>query len=217
MRQWFLVFLCASAWVHAQAPGKLIDRSVALIDGRVLTLSELTFETRVLFVARGGVEAAFAELDHAALKSGLDQVIGERLELAEADKLNAYQLEEGELDRALSLFAQRIGGIPELTRFLKVHEADQSMLEAVLTRMLRTQRVLAGKLKLKAQVSEAEARHLIGERPELRGLPLAIAREKLSSERFAAMAAAELAQVRKVGAVRLLGPFSEDLSRDGGR
>lgn len=215
MRQWFLVFLCVPAALQAQ--GRLLDRSVALIDGRVLTLSELTFETRVLFVARGGVEAAFAELDHAALKSGLDQVISERLELAEADKLNAYQLEEGELDRALALFAQRIGGASELARFFQVHEADQSMLEAVLTRMLRTQRVLAGKLKLKAQVSEAEAKHLIAERPELKGVPIAIAREKLSAERFGAMAAAELAQVRKTGAVRLLGPFADDLRRDGGR
>lgn len=182
----------------------------------MLTLSELTFETRVIFVVHGGVGAAFEPLDLPALKTGLAQVIGERLELAEADKLNAYQLEEGELPRAIALFTQRLGSDAELARFLRTHDADLPTLEAVLTRMLRTQRVLAGKLKLKAQVSEAEARALVGERPELRGLPLALAREKLSNERFEAMKAAELAQVRKNGAVRLLGPFADALTQDAG-
>lgn len=213
-RQWFLAFLCVPALL--QAGPRLVDRSVALIDGRVLTLSELTFETRVLFVTRGGVGAAFDALDLSALKVGLDHVIGERLELAEADKLNAYQLEEGELERAIGLFSDRLGGAGELERFLHTHEADRAMLDAVLTRMLRTQRVLTGKLKLKAQVSEAEARNLVADRPELKGLPLALAREKLSAERFGTMAAAELAQVRKNGSVRLLGPFAETLRGDGG-
>src|SRR5687768_16059436 len=107
-RQWLLVFLCVPLLALAQP--RLLDRSVALIDGRVLTLSELQFETRVLLIYAGGIEAAFRELDHSTLRSALDSVIGQRLEIAEADKLKAYPLEEGEIDRAMERFGARLGG-----------------------------------------------------------------------------------------------------------
>jgi hypothetical protein len=198
------------------AQPKLLDRSVALIDGRVLTLSELQFEARVLLIHAGGVEAAFRELDHTTLRSALDSVIGQRLEIAEADKLKAYPLEEGELDRALERFSVRLGGTDGLQAFLKANDADASALALVLSRMLRTERVFEGKLKLKAQVSEAEAKNLQSERADLHGLPLPVLRQTLYNERFKSLAAAELAQVRKGGSVRLLGPFAERWNGDGG-
>ena len=189
---------------------------MALIDGRVLTLSELRFEARVLLIHGGGVEAAFRELDHTTLRSVLDSVIGQRLEIAEADKLKAYPLEEGEVDRAIDRFGLRLGGPAGLEAFLKANDADLSTLALVLSRMLRTERVFEGKLKLKAQVSEAEARNLQSERADLQGLALPVLRQKLYNERFKSLAAAELAQVRKASSVRLLGPFAERLSGDGG-
>ncbi len=213
-RQWFLVFLCIPLLALAQT--RLLDRSVALIDGRVLTLSELQFEARVLLIHRGGVEAAFRELDHSTLRSVLDLVIGQRLEMAEADKLKAYPLEEGELERAMETFSARLGGAPQLNSFLKATDADESSLALVLSRMLRTERVFEGKLKLKAQVSEAEAKNLQVERPDLQGLALPALRQKLFNERFKALAAAELASVRKAGSVRLLGPFADRFNGDAG-
>src|SRR5688572_21340965 len=85
-RQLFLVFLCVPLATFGQA--KLIDRSVALIDGQVLTLSELQFEARVLLIQAGGVEAAFGDLDDVSSDGGtagttlrrvLHSVIGQRL------------------------------------------------------------------------------------------------------------------------------------------
>jgi hypothetical protein len=213
-RQWLLVFLCLPALALGQP--KLIDRSVALIDGRVLTLSELQFEARVLLIHGGGVEAAFRELDQTTLRSVLDSVIGQRLEIAEADQLKAYPLEEGELQRAMDRFSLRLGGPEGLEAFLKANDADASALALVLSRMLRTERVFEGKFKLKAQVSEAEAKNLQSERPDLKGLALPALRQKLYNERFKALAAAELAQVRKAGSVRLLGPFAERLDGERG-
>jgi hypothetical protein len=214
-RQWLLVFLALPAFALAQ--GRVIDRSVALIDGQVLTLSELQFETRVLLVHSGGVQAAFVPPEELNLRKALDSVIGQRLETAEADKLRAYPLEEGELERAVQSFANSLGGPGEFDRFLKQSEADESMLAVVIGRILRTQRVLDGKLRLRAQVTEVEAKRVQSERAELRNLPLPMVRQKLFTERFTAMAAAELAQVRKAGSVRLLGPFAPGLDTpDGG-
>ena len=189
---------------------------MALIDGHVLTLSELKFETRVMMIHAGGVEAAFQELEPSTLRRVLDSVINQRLEIAEADKLKAYPLEEGELDRVMDRFALRLGGPEALETFLKANDADPSMLAGVLSRMLRTERVFEGKLKLKAQVSEAEAKNIQSERPDLKGLPVPLLRQKLYDERFKALAATELAQVRKSASVRLLGPFAERVNGDAG-
>src|SRR2546423_10907256 len=74
--------------------GRVVDRAVALVAGQVITQSELEVETRVALIQAGGVEAATAALDDAALKASLDEVITERLENAEADKLQAYPLDD---------------------------------------------------------------------------------------------------------------------------
>ncbi len=182
----------------------------------MLTLSELEFETRVMMIHAGGVGAAFDPIGMSTMRKVLDSVIGQRLAVLEADKLKAYLPEEGELERVLAAFTARLGGPPEVDRFLKVHDADASMLSAVLTRMLRTERMLEGKLKLKAQVSESEAKNLQAERPELRGLSLPQLRQRLFDERFKALTVAELAGLRKAGSVRLLGPFADRQSPDGG-
>lgn len=212
--QWLLVFLCVPLLALGQP--RLLDRSVALVDGRVITLSELQFETRVMMIHAGGVEAAFGTLEHSALRNVLHSVIGQRLEIAEADKLKAYPLEEGELERVLERFSARLGGPGPLEEFLEANDADESSLAAVLARMLRTERVFEGKLKLKSQVSEVEARNLQSERPDLKGLPIPLLRQKLYDERFKALVVQELAQVRKAASVRLLGPFAEALNGDGG-
>ena len=75
------------------------------------------------------------ELDHTTLRSVLDSVIGQRLEIAEADKLKAYPLEEGELDRAMERFSLRLGGSEGLEAFLKASDADASSLALVLSRI----------------------------------------------------------------------------------
>lgn len=78
---------------------------------------------------------------------------------------------------------------------------------AVLKRMLRSERILEGKLKLKAQVSESEARRVQAANPELAELPLASVRQRLMAIRFSELAETELKVLRKTAAVRLLGPF----------
>ncbi len=207
-----------------ESPGRLVDRSVAMVclsaegktckNQRVLTQSELDFDTRVLLVQAGAFGAAYAPLDEAALRHGLDTVLGQLLETAEADKLSAFQLEDGEIDDAVRQFANQLGGLPQLERFLAAHEADGSTLAAVLARSVRTQRILDAKVHLKAQVSEAEARRYQDTHPELRGVALTTVRNKLFRDRYDELVAAELKQIRKDAKVRLLGAFAPQPSAE---
>src|SRR5689334_11415794 len=98
-RSWLAA--CAGLWA-AVAPvaaaaadgGRVLDRVVAAVDGRAITLSELSLEARVALVQRGGMEGATAPLDDELLSSALDVVIGQRVLLVEADRLGAFSVEE---------------------------------------------------------------------------------------------------------------------------
>jgi hypothetical protein len=192
------------------------DRAVAVIDGHVLTWSELEFETRVLLIRAGGVEAATRPLDLDILKKGLETVIGQRLVSAEADKLRAFSLEDGEVETALQGFERQFADRGAYQAFLLRHEMDEASLGAVLMRSLRTQRVFDGKLRLRAQVSEAEAKRLQLSRADLKDLPLPLLRQKVFNERYTELIANELKTLRKQARVRLLGAFAPELNPDAG-
>lgn len=186
----------------------VFDRAVASIEGRVITYSQLQFEARVLLVSAGGKEAAFAPLDRPALESSLKAMIDQRLALIEADKLEAYPLEPGELERSIASFRSKFDSEDRFALFLQQHEADLTDLAEVLKRSLRAQHALEGKLRLRAQVSEGDARAWQLEHPESKELPLESVRAMLVQKRFGELARKELADQRRSVDVRLLGPFS---------
>ncbi|MFZ5468030.1 MAG: hypothetical protein ACOZIN_01225 [Myxococcota bacterium] len=208
---WIVVLVAAAAWAQ-EPPGKVLDRVVAIIDGRALTLSEVEFEGRVTLISAGGVEAATALLDDAALKEALDHAIGVRLQSSEADKLQAYTLEPGEIEAAIALFQRRFSSPRHFQQFLDRHDADLQHLATVLARNLRAAKILDAKLKLRAQVSEAEVRRYYDEHAaelgssyeEVRG-PL---KDKLVIERLRKLTLAELAAVRRGADVRIIAPFA---------
>src|SRR5688500_580904 len=117
------------AWGGAQTPAtgasRVIDRAVAVVEGRVRSLSQLICVAKVSLIQQGGLEAAFAERDAQTLEPALINSIGERLEAAEAEKLQAYPLEEGELEAALRALEDRFTRPKDFERFLAVHDVDR--------------------------------------------------------------------------------------------
>lgn len=197
--------MCFPLFAYGQDAG-VVDRGVAAVDGRLITHSQLEFEARVLLVNAGGVEAAFAPLDITTLEAALNTVIDQRLATLEADKLDSWALEPGELEHAVRAFEDRFASPARFRQFLASQDADLADVQEVLRRALRAQRVLDSRLKLKAQVSEAEVRAAQAERTELVGLPADVVRQKLYAERFNRLVRAELTQARKATDVRLLAP-----------
>ncbi len=192
----------------AEPPTRLLDRAVASIDGNAITASQLDFEARVLLVNAGGVNAAFAPLDQAVLESSLRLMIDQRLAVQEADKLEAYPLEPGELEKAIADFRARFDSEATFVRFLDAHEAELGDLGEVLRRNLRSQRALEGKLKLRAQVSEAEAKAHQAAHPELKSSTLEQVRAVLTQKKFGDLVKQELVEQRRQSDVRLLGPYA---------
>jgi hypothetical protein len=68
--------------------------------------------------------------------------------------------------------------------------------------------VFEGKLRLRAQVTEREARAHQAETPSLAGVPVEDVRAMLMRQRFSELVRRELAEQRRQVDVRLLGPFA---------
>ena len=189
-------------------PPRVIDRTVASIEGKVIVYSQLQFEARVLLIAAGGKNAAFAPLDQEVLQASLQAMVDQRLALLEADKLEAYPLEAGELERAIASFRSRFDTEQRFAEFLDAHEADLNDLAEVLRRSLRASRALEGKLRLRAQVSESEAKAWRASHEELKDVSLDKVRAMLVQQRFGDLVKKELTERRRQVDVRLLGPFA---------
>lgn len=220
---WLAGWLLLAPWqaARAQAPvdaeSRVVDRVVAVIEGQVLTLSELQFEARVALVQRGGVQALEAPLDEDTLRSALEWVINERVQVLNADRLQAFPAEPGEVAAKLEAFRARLGGEAALRRFLARHDVDQAGLEKLLARSLRAARILDSRIRLRAQVGETEVRryyeqHAVELPGDYESVRAAI-RQKLVSERYGKLAEDELNQVRTSAQVRRVAPFARETRR----
>ncbi|MDY7230686.1 hypothetical protein [Hyalangium rubrum] len=215
----------AGAWAQAgeapEAPraaeGREIDRVVAIIEGQVLTRSELEFETRVAFIERGAVQAAVAPLDDETLRGALELVIGQRLQVLSADRLEAFAAEQAEVEERLGRFRERFESEEAFQAFLARSGADVGQLSEVLERSVRAERILDSRIRLRAQVTEAEAKHYFqqhaDEYPQGYEAVKGRLRDKLFQERYKALAAEELAQVRDSAQVRRVAPFAREARR----
>lgn len=202
--------LAAFAQVDGGAPAGryVLDQAVASVEGKVITASQLDFEARVLLINAGGIEAAFAPLDHEVLTKSLNAVLDQRLATLEADKIDAYAVDVADVDKAITAFRARFATDERFRLFLERQEADMNDLGQVLRRSLRAQRAIDGRLRLKAQVSEIEARQYQAQHAELKDLPLEAVRQKLFTQRFQSLMRDDLKAARKQADVRLLGPFA---------
>lgn len=200
-----------------EAEGRIVDRVVAIIEGQVLTQSELEFEARVALIQRGGLQAAEAPLDEGTLRGALELAISERLQVLAAERLQAFPVERAEVDSRVAAFRARFPSDAALQGFLARHDMDLGRLSAVLERSLRAERILDSRIRLKAQVDEADVRRHYEEHVE--DFPggyeaaRAAVRAKLVRERYSALAAEELAQVRADAQVRRVAPFAREARR----
>ncbi len=191
----------------------IIDRAVATVDGKAITLRQVGFEGRVLLVLGGAPRAAFAPLDAPALSASLATMIDERLADAEAEEVDAYPVSEDEVSKAIESFRDALGSQGELDRFLASTGEVISDLREVLRRHLRAQRQLEGRIRLKAQPTNAELIAYQKDHPEFAGEPLEQARQRLFAERFQVLARAQLEAARRAADVRILGTHLLDATR----
>ena len=106
--------------------------------------------------------ASEAPLDERTLQGALELAINQRLLVAGADRLQAFPAERSEVEARLRTFRERFEDEPALLAFLARHDADLEQLTGLLERGVRAERILDSRVRLRAQVSEAEVRRALG-------------------------------------------------------
>jgi len=196
-----MALVACSAWAD-----QVLDRVVAQVDGQVITLSDLRFEARVALVERGGAALAETPLDEATLRSALELAIAQRAAITEADRLGSFQVDAADVETRVRAFEGRFPDHAALERFLSGSGADRGQLAEVLGRALRAERALDARVRLRAQVNEADVRRAW----EAAGSPgtfeqaRTALREQLVRSRYEAAAREELAKLRAAAQVRIV-------------
>jgi len=225
MAGWLLVAPAASLAQGSGVPteaarepeGRILDQVVAVIEGQVLTRSELEFETRVALVQQGALQAAFARLDEEALKGGLELAINMRLQVLSADRLEAFPAEKAEVEARLARFRASFESEDAFLAFLARAGADLKLLTEVLERRVRAERILDSRIRPRVQVSEPEVlryyQQHASEYPEGYAAVKVRLQNQLKKERYDQLAAKDLAELRETAQVRRVASFAREVRR----
>jgi hypothetical protein len=178
-----------------------------VVDAHSITLSELSAETRIHLVEQRGAQVAGATPDRALLAASLRRLVEERVILAEVDRLRLFDLDRSELDAALARFRARFPTAEAYDRFLDRIEMTVDEVASVLARDVRVARYLDNRLKLGAQVRDAELDEAMRAYP---GADRASLRQKLAREKYERLLEGLLVDLRRKADVRILDPLEED-------
>jgi hypothetical protein len=213
------LLLALAALASPSGEGRVVEEVVAVIraaggEPRVVTLTKLTEEARIVMISRGATEAASRPLDGPALKATLDWYVDQMLLSEEAARLDVFEVDRGEARAELDRFRKRFARPEEYAAFLAESDISEEDVLAALRRMLRVQRYLDSRMATaaRARVSDAEVEAAWRERKaEFGGLPLAQVRDavraRLAEERLRTEVKALLSDLRRRSEVRVLATF----------
>jgi hypothetical protein len=200
--------------------GEVLDEVAAVVrapggEVRVVTLSKLREEARIVLVSRGANDAAFRPLDAPALKASLQWYVDQILLFDEAARLRVFEVDRTEVLGELRRFRERFARPEDYRTFLEANELSEEELMAVLRRTLRVQHYLDGRVMRTARVGDAEVEtYYRAHRTDFGGMSLEQVKDPirahLSEERVQAEVKSLVADLRARSDVRLVGSLAPE-------
>jgi hypothetical protein len=136
----------------------LIDSSVALVDQRVVTLSQLDQEARLAFVTHGAMDEANGPLDAAKRRAALDYLINQMLLDDEAARLQVFEVSDQESAEQQRVLQAHFASPAAFRAFLARFDITPEVLDQSVRRRMRAERYLADRLQQVDVNPTAEAR-----------------------------------------------------------
>jgi hypothetical protein len=201
-----------SAPPAAGPEGRVVEAVLATVQAspirpvRPITLTRLREEARIALVARGGIQAAFAPLDAAALSASLEWLIDQTLVAEEADRLMVAEVGRDEAELEVRRFRDRFDARADYDRFLSENDLAEDELAVTLARTLRVQRFVERRVGASVKVTEAEIDGYLASRGVAPGPSAAreAVRAHLGERRLAAEVKTIVAELRARATVRVL-------------
>jgi len=152
---WLLLLSLAGA--VELSPGILVDRTIAVVDKKVITYSELLREARVALVIRQDVQTASSELSPELLHDYLNFLVDEVVIAAQARRVGGMDVSGEEVDRAAERFAARFPSVEAFRAFERRFDISETALKDILRRNLHNERYIAQRMKAwRATVEEGK-------------------------------------------------------------
>ncbi len=175
----------ADGGVATDPLGRLVDDVVLVVGDKTVTRSDLELEARVALVSGGGMKAAFGRIDADTVASVLDYVINQMLIVAEAERLQVFQVPSDDVSRAVDRFEHRFPDRATWEAWLASQDVTPERIAAVFRRNLRVKRYVDSRVKLTVHVTDAEvAAYYQAHRADFEGRPLAKVRDVVRSYLF---------------------------------
>lgn len=205
---------------HPGAEGRVVEEIVAVFRNppssppRVITLTRLVEEARIVLVSRGGAAAATAPLDRAALRAALDWLLDQMLVADEAAKLRLDEVERDAVVSEVHRFQGRFQGTAAYQRFLAQNELSEEELAATLARTLRVERYVQSRVGRSVRAADDEVDRWLRERGVSAPAPSAreAVRSQLTDEKARAQVRELLSELRSRAEIRIVGQLGQ---RDG--
>lgn len=207
----------AAAEPAPSAPGggpTVVEEVVAVVrnplgsPARVITLTRLVEEARVVLASRGAVEAAARPIDSQVLRATLEWVLDQTLLSDEAGRLQVAEVTRDQVAAELGRFRGRFPDAPAYARFLASAELSDEEVSAVLARMLRVDRYLETRLGRGGAVADDDVRRYARERGlsiESRAALEAV-RARMGEARVESAVRELMAELRGRADIRILDP-----------
>lgn len=215
-RGFWLPFFFVASLTHgsAQDERRLLDGVAAVVERRVITLSEVEIEGKVFLYARAGRIGLDQVLDDAFRRKMLEYLIVQELLLQEAQRREGTIASEDEVDRALRSLEERSDDGGPLRRALHGLGADEEVLRNIIRRDLTVQ-AWTGVILAQPPLTDDDVRAWLASHPE--HLPEAedthrvrTARELATQERRASRFDEHIRQLRASANLRVVARFPED-------
>jgi hypothetical protein len=199
----------------APAGGAVVEEVVAVVrnppsaPARVVTLTKVAEEARIVLVSRGATAAATGPLDRAALRAALEWLLDQMLVSDEAAKLRLDEVDQEVVRAELRRFQERFAARTEYEAFLARWELSEDELAATLARMVRVERYVKSRVGGGARLEDDEVDRWLRERGAAGASPAAraAARDRLVEERAAASVRQLLLDLRSRAEIRIVGPL----------
>jgi hypothetical protein len=177
----------------------MLDSVAAVVERRIVTMSEVRAEARLVLLERASAEVAGGELDQGLLRLVLDSVVVQELLALEARR-TGLAVREVDIDKSVAAVRARLGDDAGGT-FLQRFGIDEELLRSRARRDLAAQALLH-KVFADIEVTDEEATALAPSTPKPDDI--AAARAGLERERKDARLRALVDSIRRVTEVRVV-------------
>ena len=207
-----LVVWCA-AQVAAPAERVALDAVAAVVDRRVITVSEVQAEARLALLDKAGPPAAEGSLDAQLLRTVRDHVLTQELLAIEARRTASAPMKEGVVDARVQALRERFASSEAAAAFFARYGIDDELLRARARRDLMVQALLSEQLARVERPSDDDVRRALGAGAAEDVEAMARVRDDLARQRREAAFAALIERLKREIDVRVVATFDEE--RDG--